>query len=367
MCAGPLLLFLPFVPFARARAREARMWYTVTRAVVRAQLIFSGPHGPYRIPERVVRHAENGETKLMAKEVIEQEDGFSDDELVIRKKKAPEMRQGVTEAGVLKAAAEALEAFRARGPLVQCMTNTITSGFVANALLALGATSAVVEDLGEASQFITAADSLLVNVGTATKPQADAMRAAVSHANMGGRPWVLDPAGVGTLPLRTFTARELMRRFPAIIRGNAAEISFLVNNEVPGRAATLASDDVVQAARRLSGVTRAAVLVSGEHDCVAAEGVPLVTVLNGSPLVRRVVGVGCVQGAVAAAFLGVLGAKARWEGALAAALAVSLAGEFAAAKAGGPGSFAPAFLDALYALKPGDVLKSGKVKLVPVA
>ena len=317
--------------------------------------------------ERAVRRAANGETQLMAKEAIEQDEGFSDDELVIRRKKAPEVRQGVTEAGVLKAAAEAIEAFRVRKPLVQCMTNTITSGFVANALLALGATSAMVEDLGEASQFVAVADSLLVNVGTATKPQSDAMRAAVSHANMGGKPWVLDPVGVGALPLRTFTARELMRRFPAIIRGNAAEISFLVNNELPGRDVAAADDDVAQAARRLSGVTRAAVLVSGEHDCVAAEGAPLVTVLNGSPLARRVAGVGCAQGALAAAFLGVLGAKARWESALAAALSVSLAGEFAAAKAGGVGSFAPAFLDALDALKPGDVLKSGKVKLVPVA
>ena len=303
----------------------------------------------------------------MAKEVVEQEEGFSDDELIIRRKKAPEMRAGVTEASVLKTAAEALEQLRARCPLVQCMTNTVTSGFVANALLALGGTSAMVEDLGEASQFTAVADALLVNVGTVTKPQADAMRAAVSHANMGGKPWVLDPAGVGALPLRTFTARELMRRFPALIRGNAAEISFLVNNEVPGRAAAAVSgEDVAQAAQRLAGVTRSAVLVTGASDYVAAEGVPLVAVLNGSPLMGRVAGVGCAQGALAAAFLGALGAKARWESALAAALSVAVAGEAAAAKAKGPGSFAPAFLDALDALRPDDVAKAGKVKVLPV-
>ena len=52
---------------------------------------------------------------------------------------------------------------------------------------------------------------------------------------------------------------------------------------------------------------------------------------------------------------------------MAASLVVSLAGEFAAAKAAGPGSFVPAFLDALASLTPEDVLKSGKVKIVPVA
>lgn len=299
----------------------------------------------------------------------DQVNDLADDELIIRKKKAPEQRTGVTEASVLKTVAGALDALRAKRPLVQCMTNVVASNFTANALLALGASPAMIEDLGEATRFVTAVDGLLVNVGTVTKPQADAMRAAVSHANMGGRPWVLDPVGVGLLPLRTFTARELMRRFPALIRGNASEISFLVKNETSGRGvdATLSSDAVAQDAARLAGVTRAAVLVTGAVDYVAAEATPLVAVSNGSELMARVTGVGCAQGAVAAAFLGALGTRARWESALAASLVVALAGEQAAAKARGPGSFVPAFLDELAALKPDDIVKKGKVKVLPLA
>ena len=298
----------------------------------------------------------------------EQAEDFSDDELIIRRKKAPEQKTDVTAANVLKIAADALGALRAKKPLVQCMTNVVASNFTANALLALGAAPTTVEDMGEASQFTKVADSLLVNVGTVTKPQADAMRAAVSHANMGGKPWVLDPVGVGVLPLRTFTAKELMRRFPALIRGNASEINFLVNNEVSGRGVdtTVTSDDVAQSAARLAGVTHAAVLVTGETDYVAAEGAPLVAVANGSPLMARVTGLGCAQGAIAAAFLGTLGGKARWESTLAAALVVAIAGEQTAVKAKGPGTFVPAFLDALDSLKPEDVLKLGKVKIVPV-
>ena len=45
---------------------------------------------------------------------------------------------------------------------------------------------------------------------------------------------------------------------------------------------------------------------------------------------------------------------------------MALAGERAAAAAKGPGSFMPAFLDALDALTPDDVRKHGKVKIVPV-
>lgn len=290
---------------------------------------------------------------------------FSDDELIVRKKKRPEQRTGVTAAGVLKTAAGALEALRAKKPLVACMTGAADA--TARALKALGAPCAMVADLGEASQFAATADSLLVNMGAATKPLADAMRAAVSHANMGGRPWVLDPVGVGALPLRTFTVKELMRRFPALIRGNADEINFLVHNALPARGTVLTSDAVAQDAARLAGVTHAAVLLTGAVDYVAAEGAPLVAVENGAPVMARVAGLGCVQGALGAAFLGALGGKARWESALAAALVTALAGERAAAAAKGPGSFMPAFLDALDALTPDDVRRHGKVQIVPAA
>ena len=301
----------------------------------------------------------------MAEEICRVSDDIDGDEIIIRKKKAPEQRTGVTAASVLKTAAESLETLRAKRPLVQCMTNTVSSNFTANALLALGATSVVVEDMGEASQFTSSADSILVNVGTVTKPQADAMRAAVSHANSLGRPWALDPAGVGALPLRTFTVKELMRRFPSIIRGNASEIAFLAGAETAGRGveSTISSDEVMQAAPRLAGVTRAAVLVTGAVDYVAAEGAPLVAVCNGSPLMARVNGVGSVQGAVAAAFLGTLGGRARWESALAASLVVSVAGEIAAAKGKTLGAFPAAFIDALDAITPDDLVKRGKVKV----
>lgn len=301
----------------------------------------------------------------MIEEISKMGDDFDGDEIIIRRKKMPEQRAGVTAAAVLKTAAESLEALRAKRPLVQCMTNSVSSLFTANALLALGATSVVVEDMGEASQFASSADSILVNVGTVTKPQADAMRAAVSHANALGRPWALDPVGVGTLPLRTFTVKELMRRFPSVIRGNASEIAFLAGSEAVGRGvdATVSSDEVMQAAPRLAGVTRAAVLVTGAVDYVAAEGAPLVAVDNGSPFMARVNGVGSVQGAVASAFLGTLGGRARWESAIAASLVVAVAGEIAAAKGKTLGAFPAAFIDALDAITPEDLMIQGKVKV----
>ena len=161
-----------------------------------------------------------------------------------------------------------------------------------------------------------------------------------------------------------------MRRFPAIIRGNASEILFLAGNETSmcrGVESTASSDETIVQATRLAGVTRAAVLVTGETDYVAAEGAPVVAISNGSPMMSRVAGIGTAQGAFGAAFLGTLGSKARWEAALATALVTAIAGELAAAKTSAPGSYQIAFLDALAAIKPDDIVKRGHVKLIEQA
>ena len=49
------------------------------------------------------------------KEEIEQEE-FSDDELIIRKKKTPEQKTGVSAESVVKTAMDALDALRAKKP-----------------------------------------------------------------------------------------------------------------------------------------------------------------------------------------------------------------------------------------------------------
>ncbi len=303
----------------------------------------------------------------MAQEPLQDMDDISSDEMIVRKKKVAEKKTGVTPASVLKAAASALEALREKRPLVHCLTGHVAANFSANALLALGGSSAMVEDMSEVVPFVRMADALLVNTGAVTKPQTESMRAAVSHANINGKPWVLDPVAVGVLPLRTFIAKELIRRFPAMIRGNASEILFLAGDETSicrGAESTASSDGTPIQAMRLAGVTRAAVLVTGATDYVAAEGAPVVAVSNGSPLMSKVAGIGSAQGAFGAAFLAVLGSKARWEATLATALVTAIAGELAAEKTSAPGSYQIAFLDALEAITPADVIKRGQVKIL---
>ncbi|MFM4036172.1 hydroxyethylthiazole kinase [Klebsiella quasipneumoniae subsp. similipneumoniae] len=209
---------------------------------------------------------------------------------------------------------------RAHSPLVHCMTNDVVQTFTANVLLAVGASPAMVIDPREAAQFAAIADALLINVGTLTADRAVAMRAAVEQARQAGKPWTLDPVAVGALTVRTAFCHELLALQPAAIRGNASEILAL--------------------ARQLSTV----VAVTGEVDYVT-DGERVLSVAGGSALMTRVVGTGCALSAVVAASAALPGD--RLENVAAACGLMKQAGEIAA-RQGGPGSFIPAFLDALY-------------------
>src|ERR1700691_2496672 len=77
-------------------------------------------------------------------------------------------------------------ALRARRPLVQALTNTVSTNFVANVLLSAGASPAMVDNPEEAALFAGIADGVLINLGTPTAAQVQAMRLPPAGAPKGG-------------------------------------------------------------------------------------------------------------------------------------------------------------------------------------
>ena len=233
-------------------------------------------------------------------------------------------------------------------PLVHCMTNDVVQTFTANVLLALGASPAMVIDAGEAAQFSAIASALLINVGTLTQPRAQAMRAAVESANRAGTPWALDPVAVGALTLRSDFCRELVQMAPAAIRGNASEIMALAGESQGGRGVdtTDTAAAALPAAQKLARASGAIVAVTGEVDYIT-DGERTLAVNGGSPLMTRVVGTGCALSAVVAASCALPGDRLLN---VAGACAVMKRAGQIAALGRGPGSFVPAFLDALYVM-----------------
>lgn len=243
----------------------------------------------------------------------------------------------------------ALARLREAAPLVQCITNTVVTGFTANVLLAVGAAPAMVDIPEEAGLFAGIAGGLLVNLGTPTPLQAEAAREAVRATER----WVLDPVAIGTLPVRTALAAELVRARPAIVRGNASEIIALAGLGSGGRGvdSTVGSEEALDAATSIARRWGAVVAVSGEVD-VVTDGFEVVRVAGGDRMLTLVTGGGCSLGATMAAFLAVVDPLSV---AVAASVTHAVAAEQAARTSSGPGTFAVDFLDALAALDPVDL------------
>ncbi|HMN22489.1 MAG TPA: hydroxyethylthiazole kinase [Ottowia sp.] len=245
--------------------------------------------------------------------------------------------------------AQALEALRARAPLVQCLTNIVVANFTANVLLAAGAAPAMVDNPQEAGAFAAISGGVLVNLGTPYPDTVEAMRAAVRGAEAAGVPWVLDPVAAGAVAWRTDIALGLLREHhPAIIRGNASEVLALAGGAGGKGVESLATaEQALEAAAGLAARQAAVVAVSGAVDHLT-DGRRLVRIANGHPHLTRVTGAGCALGALMAGFAAVE-ADALVAAAAATAL-LTVAADAAAHGAGGPGSFAVALLDRLHDL-----------------
>ncbi len=242
-----------------------------------------------------------------------------------------------------------LAALRARRPLVHCLTNPVAAPLTANALLCLGASPLMAESEAEMAVVAGFSDALLVNLGMQTPVRMEAAHAAVTAARARGTPWVLDPVAAGAIPQRLALARALAACGPALIKGNASEILALAGAGQGGRG-TAAPDDAETPrgpARRRAAETGAVVAMTGAVDWVT-DGTRTVAIKGGHPWMALVSGLGCAAGALAAACLAVeADALTATVGAL---TLLAAAGEQAAARTNGPGSFAAGLLDALHGL-----------------
>jgi len=260
---------------------------------------------------------------------------------------------GLDAAGLAETCGALLAALRERGPLVQCLTNAVVTGFTANVLLALGAAPAMVDIPDEAGMFATVADGVLLNLGTPTAEQRAAIREAAAGAVGAGTPWVLDPVAIGSLPVRTALAHELAALAPTVVRANASEVLALTSRGAGGRGveSTDSAASALASAARFARERGVVVAVSGPTDLIT-DGTVTVGVANGDPLLTRVTGAGCALGAVVAAFCGSRGTRSVHEAVVAAHVVYGIAAERAAARSEGPGTFAVHLLDALAGLTP---------------
>jgi hydroxyethylthiazole kinase len=251
---------------------------------------------------------------------------------------------------------------RSAAPLVHNITNFVVMNTTANALLAIGASPVMAHAIDEVEEMVGIASALVLNIGTLSSPWIDAMLRAGRAAAKRGVPIVLDPVGAGATKLRTETATRLLAEAPpTVVRGNASEVRALASagGGTKGVDSTHGSEEALDAARLLAERHGCVVSVSGATDLVVSKA-GVLRVKNGHPIMTRVTGMGCTASALTGAF--VAGGASPLEAAAHAMVVLGVAGELAAERSRGPGSFQVEILDALHALSGEDLALRARVE-----
>ncbi|PSK51701.1 hypothetical protein B9Z65_2968 [Elsinoe australis] len=243
-------------------------------------------------------------------------------------------------------------------PLCHNMTNLVVQNFAANVAICIGASPIMSNNAGEAADLASLSGSLVVNMGTTTPEVRAAHLAAVNAYNAVGGPVLLDPVGAGATQARREGTRALLAGgYFDVIKGNEGEMRTVAGSSdvkqrgVDSGASTLDLQGRVELVKGIARRERCVVLMTGSTD-VVSDGERTVGISNGHELLGEITGSGCTLGTTIASVLAVE-RKDKLLAAVTGLLAYEIAAERAASKDSvrGPGTFVPAFLDELYAIR----------------
>jgi hydroxyethylthiazole kinase len=240
-----------------------------------------------------------------------------------------------------------LERLRNERPRVHAITNTVAQTLTANLLLAAGGIPSMTVAQEEVSAFTSRSAALLVNLGTLDTDRRAAITQAIAAARAHAKPWVLDPVFVDASPSRLEFARTCLAGKPQVLRCNAGEFSALAGDN--------ANPETMRAFAKAHDIVLA---LTGAVDLIT-DGTRIIQIANGHALMGHVTAMGCAGTALIAAFIALHDSPV--EAAASALLVTGFAGEIAARASNGPGTFQPAYLDALFNLETPTLVDLGKV------
>lgn len=257
-----------------------------------------------------------------------------------------------------------LKLLKEKAPLVICITNDVVKNFTANGLVALGASPAMSEYPEDLEDLLKYAGGLLINIGTLTDETWKLYQEALKIAEKYNVPAVLDPVACGAGAYRKKVSDDLINNYKlAAIRGNAGEIASLVGINVASKGVDSAGvDNIDEIALAANAKFNIPIVVTGEVDAIAVNG-EVITIHNGSAMMPKVIGTGCLLGAVLASFIG-LEKGEELKSLETAMLAYNIVGEMAEKRPNGhlPGTFKVEFINALYEITDQDIKAFKKVK-----
>ena len=267
-----------------------------------------------------------------------------------------------------------LENVRNTVPLVHNITNYVTVNDVANILLACGGSPIMSDEPEDVEDITSICGGLNINIGTLNQRSIEGMFRAGAKANALGHVVLLDPVGAGASALRTNTAVELMEKIKfTVIRGNISEIKTLalgsgttkgVDADVADAVTDANLDSAVKFVKDFAAKSGAIVAVTGAIDIVA-DAERAFAIRNGSAMMGKVTGTGCMLTGVVAAWCAA-NPQDPLRAAAAAVCAMGLWGEMAFARLSGQdgtASFGVYLMDAISRLTPEELEKGARYEV----
>ncbi|MDR2967801.1 MAG: hydroxyethylthiazole kinase [Methanobacteriaceae archaeon] len=276
---------------------------------------------------------------------------------------------------------QAVQNVKSEIPLVNCITNTITINDCANAILAIGGSPTMAEDIDDVCEIIKIANSIVINMGKLNEERIGAIFKACDCAAKLNKPIVLDPVGVGVIKLRNKIAIELIEKYNiATIRGNMSEVKAIANllkieemknvTSNSAKGVDVSENDIVleenlsencNIVKGLAKKTKGVIIASGPIDIIS-NGKTIYISKNGDPMMAKITGSGCMLTSIVGTFSGV---NDPFTAGIAATIVMGIAGEnagkFVKKEQTGTGTFRTKLIDYLYLLNEEKIFNENKL------
>lgn len=239
---------------------------------------------------------------------------------------------------------------RKNNPLIHHLTNQVVMNFTANGLLTFGGSPIMAKEPLEMNDMAGIVDGILINIGTLTESDLEAMLIAGKVANKRNIPVVLDPVGVAATNFRSKAIQQLLTEIEfATIKGNAGEMAFLVDIPWQTKGVESIDDNTSEQARIAKKVAEkfnTIAVVTGEVDIIS-DGFQTNENKSGHIYLTHITGAGCLLGSLITASLA--SSEEPFQAIADTVHFYGLAAEYAVMNhsVNGSGTFIPHFLDAL--------------------
>lgn len=257
--------------------------------------------------------------------------------------------------------AKTLSEVRNKMPLVHCITNYVTINDCANILLSYGASPAMCEAYDEVFDFVKLSSALYVNLGTLDKEQEAAAILASTSAKIHNIPVVLDPVACAAIPKKVQVINRILQVGKIdVIKGNIGEIKFLAgqSSKVKGVDSLDTGERALECCITLSRKYNCIVAATGKKDFIT-NGENSAIIENGTKMLTKVTGSGCMVGALCGAACGA--SEDKFTATVSAILSMNIAGEEAFKITTSPGSFRIKLIDCIYELSEQRLKEGAKI------